>query len=83
MIRKNRPETVPAQSAPETPRFQTMSHTMPLELAERLRRLAFDARLSESAVLEYALATLLANDDPAAIVARMRDAGYGLRRRTR
>lgn len=61
---------------------RTVSHTMDATLAEELRNLAFEFRLSESAILEYAFATLLESANPTQIVTRMRALGYGLRRKT-
>ncbi|GAC1308183.1 MAG: hypothetical protein NVSMB19_21300 [Vulcanimicrobiaceae bacterium] len=69
--------------APRGSGVRTICHTLPAELAERLRVFAFDHRVSESAILEYAFVTLLQSGaDEARLAAAMRDAGYGLRRKT-
>jgi len=61
----------------------TVSHTLDSTVAERLRHFAFRERISESAVIEFALRSLFESDDEAALGRRLRDAGAALRRRNR
>lgn len=60
-----------------------VSHTMPHELADRLRRVAFFQRVSESAIIEVALERLLLDcgNDEKTIGDEVRAAGHGMRRR--
>ncbi|MBD5657567.1 MAG: hypothetical protein IAI50_20655 [Candidatus Eremiobacteraeota bacterium] len=58
-----------------------MSHTLDAEVAERLRHFAFRERISESAVIEFALRTFFAAGDDAELGARLREAGAALRRK--
>lgn len=59
-----------------------VSHTMPADVAERLRTIAFFQRVSESAIIEVALAHLWDEyGSNEAIGAAVRDAGHGMRRR--
>lgn len=58
-----------------------MSHTLHHEVAERLRNFAFRERISESAVIEFALRQLFDGADDAALGSRLRDAGAALRRK--
>ncbi len=62
--------------------LRTLSHTLEARLAERLQLFAFEARISESAVLEHAVRALLASGTDAELAARIRAAGFGLRRKT-
>ncbi|GAC1309699.1 MAG: hypothetical protein NVS2B3_15920 [Vulcanimicrobiaceae bacterium] len=71
----------PVRSSQESP-LRTVCHTLPTPLAERLRLFAFEQRLSESAILEFAFTTLLQRDSESKIAAHMRAAGYGLRRKS-
>ena len=59
----------------------TLSHTMDVRFAEQLRLLAFEQRVSESAILEYAFAQLLRTSSHDDIAQALRKAGYGLRRK--
>ncbi len=61
----------------------TVSHTLDSNVAERLRHFAFRERISESAVIEFALRSLFESDDEAALGRRLREAGAALRRRNR
>jgi hypothetical protein len=61
----------------------TVSHTLDLEIAERLRHFAFRERMSESAVIEFALRALFESGDEALLGDRLREAGAALRRRNR
>ncbi len=63
-------------------KIATVSHTLDAEIAERLRHFAFHERISESAVIEFALRDLFAGGDDAALGARLRLAGAALRRKT-
>lgn len=58
-----------------------VSHTLTLELAERLRTFAFYQRFSESAVIEYALIRLFASADDSALGTALRRTGAGRRRK--
>jgi hypothetical protein len=62
--------------------IRTVSHTLEGHLAERLRFVAYRERVSESAVIEYALRGLLVSDD-SELGARMRDGGATLRRKVK
>jgi hypothetical protein len=62
--------------------IRTVSHTLEGHLAERLRFVAYRERVSESAVIEYALRGLLVADD-SELGARMRDGGATLRRKVK
>ena len=73
-----------AESSP-TPRrvkIATVSHTLDAEVAERLRHFAFRERISESAVIEFALRDLFDAGDDARLGRRLRDAGAALRRKS-
>jgi hypothetical protein len=61
----------------------TVSHTLDSTVAERLRHFAFRERISESAVIEFALRSLFESDDEEALGRRLREAGAALRRRSR
>ncbi len=61
----------------------TVSHTLDSNVAERLRHFAFRERISESAVIEFALRSLFETDDEAELGRRLREAGAALRRRNR
>jgi len=64
-----------------TPRYATISHTLPLDLAERLRAFAHYQRVSASSVLESALVSLFKTRDDAALGAVLRRKGAGPRRK--
>jgi len=61
----------------------TVSHTLDSEVADRLRHFAFRERISESAVIEFALRALFESGDETALGRRLREAGAALRRRNR
>lgn len=61
----------------------TVSHTLDSSVAERLRHFAFRERISESAVIEFALRTLFESGDESTLGLRLREAGAALRRRNR
>jgi hypothetical protein len=63
--------------------ISTVSHTLDTGVAERLRHFAFRERISESAVIEFALRALFESDDETALGRRLREAGAALRRRNR
>ena len=63
--------------------LRTVSHTLEGHLAERLRYVAYRERVSESAVIEFALRGLLADGEDGQLGQRMRDGGATLRRKTR
>jgi predicted transcriptional regulator len=51
------------------------------EIGNRLRRLAFDRRVSESSIVEVALAALYADRDDADLAQVLREGGASLRRK--
>jgi hypothetical protein len=59
-----------------------VSHTLTLDIAERLREFAFHQRFSESAVIEYALVRLFSSSDDAALGSALRRSGAGRRRKS-
>ncbi len=64
-------------------KIATVSHTLHVEIAERLRHFAFRERISESAVIEFALRELFeGGEDDEKLGARLREAGAALRRKT-
>ncbi len=63
--------------------ISTVSHTLDSSVAERLRHFAFRERISESAVIEFALRSLFESGEEAALGRRLREAGAALRRRNR
>ena len=65
----------------KTVKIATVSHTLDAEVAERLRHFAFRERISESAVIEYALRELFGQGDDVQLGRRLRDAGAALRRK--
>ncbi|MBC5826973.1 MAG: hypothetical protein GIW99_04750 [Candidatus Eremiobacteraeota bacterium] len=58
-----------------------LSITVPADVGRRLRRLAFEQRLSESSVVEVALRNLFARGDDSLLGVLLRDNGAALRRR--
>ena len=63
-------------------KLSTVSHTLDRATAERLRHFAFRERISESAVIEYALRELFVERDDARLGRRLRELGAGLRRKS-
>jgi len=63
-------------------RIATVSHTLDADIAERLRHFAFRERISESAVIEFALRDLFDESDDLLLGRRLRDAGAALRRKS-
>ena len=59
-----------------------VSHTLEIELAERLREFAFRERISESAVIEFALQRFFFSGKDPALAATLRLNGAGKRRKT-
>lgn len=77
------PERVGVVAVPKRMvKIATVSHTLDAEIAERLRFFAFRERISESAVIEYALRVFFETGDDAALGTRLREAGAALRRKT-
>jgi hypothetical protein len=72
-----------SQSAACSLSIRTVSHTLEGHLAERLRFVAYRERVSESAVIEFALRGLLSDDDDGELGSRMRNAGATLRRKVK
>jgi hypothetical protein len=59
-----------------------VSHTLNVDLADRLERFAFFQRISESAVIEYALNLFFdQGDDEAELGEQLRSEGLGRRRK--
>ncbi|HME04531.1 MAG TPA: hypothetical protein VKG38_16035 [Solirubrobacteraceae bacterium] len=80
------PHSKPADGSVSAPRtrlqISTVSHTLDSGVAERLRHFAFRERISESAVIEFALRELFEGvADDAQLGSRLRNAGAALRRR--
>ena len=66
------------------PKPRTVSHTLDAIMADKLRKLAFVERVSESSVIELALNDLFSSEeDDASRSTRIREGGYGLRRKPR
>jgi hypothetical protein len=63
--------------------IRTVSHTLEGHLAERLRLVSFHERVSESAVIEYALSRILIDEPQNELGRRLREAGATLRRKGR
>jgi hypothetical protein len=61
--------------------IRTVSHTIEGHLAERLRLVAYRERVSESAIIEYALRRLVAGESDEELGRRLRGAGASLRRK--
>ena len=59
-----------------------VSHTLEIELAERLREFAFRERISESAVVEYALYRFFLSGKDSSLGTSLRESGAGKRRRS-
>lgn len=75
----NNRAALPAAKA--TVRIATVSHTLDVKLAERLREFAFRQRVSESAVIEHALRGFFDDGTDADLGTTLRKAGATLRRR--
>lgn len=71
-----------AGNATSGSKLRTISHTLDEQIAERLRFFAFNHRLSESSVIEHALAAFLDSAAEEKLAWTLREAGYGLRRKT-
>ena len=81
MARKKTVARAPA-AAPRPPiRIATVSHTLDVKLAERLREFAFRQRVSESAVIEHALRAFFGEGNDVELGTVLRKAGATLRRR--
>jgi predicted transcriptional regulator len=64
-----------------TPGTMKLSINVANEIGERLRRLAFDRRVSESSIVEVALQALYADRDDHALAHVLREGGASLRRK--
>jgi hypothetical protein len=73
---------VGAQPARDRALYATISHTLPLDLAERLRAFAHYERVSASSVMEFALVSLFRTRDDTALGAKLRRKGAGPRRKS-
>jgi hypothetical protein len=71
--------TIPARRALK---IATVSHTLDSEVAERLRYFAFRERISESAVIEFALRRIFDGVDDRELGQVLRNAGAALRRKS-
>jgi hypothetical protein len=79
------PERVPLPATTDGHKSSVakVSHTLNVDLADRLERFAFFQRVSESAVIEYALNLFFEqSDDEAELGTQLRSEGLGRRRRT-
>jgi len=65
-----------------TVKISTVSHTLHSSVAEQLRQFAFRERISESAVIEFALRTFFGSGVESDLGQRLRDAGAALRRKS-
>lgn len=65
-----------------TLKISTVSHTLDSQIAERLRYFAFRERISESAVIEFALRGFFQSGDDPDLGVVLRDAGAALRRKS-
>ncbi|GAC1568052.1 MAG: hypothetical protein NVS2B3_09580 [Vulcanimicrobiaceae bacterium] len=72
-------EPEPARAAVK---ISTVSHTLDTTVAEQLRHFAFRERISESAVIEYALRTFFASGNELTLGVRLRESGAALRRKS-
>jgi len=63
-------------------KIATVSHTLDADIAERLRYFAFRERISESAIIEFALRIFLDSRPEAELGDRLRAAGATLRRKS-
>lgn len=73
------------QPAPPPTTLSTVakvSHTLEVTLSERLREFAFRERISESAVIEYALLRFFLSGRDTALGTSLRTGGAGKRRKT-
>lgn len=78
------PAAAPARFiAPTAPRHgrRKLSVNVSTKIADRLRNLAFDQRLSESSIVEIALSMFFARGDDALLGVLLRQLGASLRRR--
>lgn len=66
---------------PATPNTMKLSINVAHEIGNRLRRLAFDRRVSESSIVEVALQALYADRDDHALAHVLREGGASLRRK--
>ena len=73
----------PASGARKPLKISTVSHTLDAAVADRLRHFAFRERISESAVIEFALRELFSSaPEDVELGQRLREAGAALRRKT-
>jgi hypothetical protein len=73
---------VPAREATASPStVAKVSHTLEIGLAERLREFAFRERISESAVIEFALHRFFLSARDGALGVTLREGGAGKRRK--
>jgi hypothetical protein len=74
---------LPAASSGIKSSVAKVSHTLNVELADRLEHFAFFQRVSESAVIEYALRSFFEQgDDEAELGTMLRNEGLGRRRKS-
>ena len=72
----------PIPAPPVLSTVAKVSHTLEVALAERLREFAFRERISESAVIEYALLRFFLSGKDPALGTSLRTSGAGKRRKT-
>lgn len=70
-----------SESPKRSLKISTVSHTLEESIAERLRYFAFRERISESAVIEFALRVFFEEGDDTTLGQKLRAAGAALRRR--
>jgi len=75
-------DALPGGQARKGLKIATVSHTLNAAVAEQLRHFAFRERISESAVIEFALRTFFASGNEPNLGTRLRDAGATLRRKS-
>jgi hypothetical protein len=73
---------LPSNGVGQKSNVAKVSHTLNVELADRLERFAFFQRISESAVIEYSLNLFFdQGDDEAELGEQLRSEGLGRRRK--
>ncbi len=71
-----------AEAPKRSLKISTVSHTLEETIAERLRYFAFRERISESAVIEFALRVFFEDGNDAALGEKLRASGAALRRKS-
>jgi hypothetical protein len=85
-IARNGNQETSTPQVPEPPkrtlRISTVSHTLDSQVAEKLRYFAFRERISESAVIEFALRVFFESGDDPELGTMLRTSGAALRRKS-